>query len=103
MTYYPPANNYDSPSQQDSFSSPPDNNMGLWAMILGIVSFFVGGLILGIPAIVMGVSGRKKAEAGQATNGGQALAGIILGSLSTVLTVFSIIFWVAFMRSSGLS
>jgi hypothetical protein len=55
-------------------------------MILGIV-----GLVCcspaGIAALVLGLQGRRKVQEGRATNGGQALAGIILGSIGIVVMV----------------
>jgi hypothetical protein len=74
----------------DQYGSP-DNGTGLWSMILGIISLLFGGFLLGIPAIILGSKGRKKAAAGRATNGGQALAGMITGSISTVLTVIFVL------------
>jgi hypothetical protein len=70
----------------------PDNGTGLWSMIIGIVSLLFGGLLLGIPAIILGSIGRKKAAAGKATNRGQALAGLIMGSISTVMSVIGLVY-----------
>jgi Domain of unknown function (DUF4190) len=91
MSNYPHGDNYDFHGQQNRYGPQTDNNMGLWAMILGIISLFACGFILGIPAILMGVSGRRKAEAGLATNDGQAQAGIVLGSISTVISAIGLI------------
>lgn len=74
-------------SQQAQLGAQPDNGNGLWALILGILSLLFFGILTGIPAIVLGVKGRRKAADGKATNGGQALAGIILGVVSIALTV----------------
>lgn len=72
--------------------SGPSNGLGLTAMIVGIVSIPFGlacgiGIIGGILAIVFGFIGRGRANRGEATNGGQALAGIICGAAALVLTV----------------
>ena len=56
--------------------------LGILALLLG---FFVIGGLLGIVAIVLGVMGRRRAKRGEATNGGMAIAGIVLGVLSIVL------------------
>ena len=45
-------------------------------MILGIVSLVVGGVLLGIPAIILGRKGQAKADAGLATNREQATVGV---------------------------
>ena len=94
MSYNVPNAPYDPLTSQDLFASP-DNGTGLWSMILGIVSIFFGGLLLGVPAIILGLNGRKKAAAGKATNGGQAMAGLVLGIISTLLSVVGILFFVA--------
>ena len=66
--------------------SEPDNTVGLLALVLGAVSFVAGGLLLGIPAIVLGVKGRRRADAGLATNRDQATAGLVCGIISTAMS-----------------
>jgi hypothetical protein len=96
----PNAPQYDQKTSQDVYASP-DNGTGLWSMILGIVGFLFGGLLLGVPAIILGLNGRKKAAAGKATNGGQATAGLVLGIISTLLSVVGILFIVGLMASGS--
>ncbi|WP_447040279.1 DUF4190 domain-containing protein [Streptomyces sp. DSM 118878] len=68
----------------------PSNGIGVAALVLGIISA-VGfclwplAIVLGILAMIFGVVGRGKAKRGEATNGGQALAGIICGAAGIVL------------------
>ncbi|MFI1099528.1 DUF4190 domain-containing protein [Streptomyces melanogenes] len=69
----------------------PLNGFGTTALVLGIVSVVLFclwglGVILGILALVFGFLGRGRAKRGQATNGGQALAGIILGAVGVVVS-----------------
>ncbi|MEU3461790.1 DUF4190 domain-containing protein [Streptomyces sp. NPDC006733] len=72
----------------------PRNGYGLTALVLGIVGavlsvmcfFAVLGVPLGIAAIVFGIVGRRIAKRGESTNPGQALAGLILGVVATVLS-----------------
>lgn len=72
----------------------PRNGYGLTALVLGIVGavlsvmcfFAVLGVPLGIAAIVFGIVGRRIAKRGESTNPGQALAGLILGIVATVLS-----------------
>jgi len=79
---------------------PPQNGMGVAAMVLGILScamfclYGVLSLVLGVIAIVLGVKGRKKAERGEATNHGQAQAGFIMGIIGTILGIAVIVFMV---------
>ncbi|MDQ1015935.1 DUF4190 domain-containing protein [Streptomyces afghaniensis] len=75
----------------------PQNGMGIAAMVLGIISctlfclYGVVSLITGILAVVFGIKGRKRAEAGVATNHGQAQAGLIMGIIGIVLGITIIV------------
>jgi hypothetical protein len=78
---------------------PPqqNNNLGLTAMILGIISIpfaaccaFVG-FFLGVAGLVLGILGMKKAGTGEANNRGQALTGVICGAIGLVLSIGSVI------------
>ncbi|WP_267244580.1 DUF4190 domain-containing protein [Streptomyces sp. PR69] len=87
---YPAATAYQSYGQP-GWQPSPSNGMGVTAMVLGILSvclfclYGIVGLILGVLALIFGILGRKKAQRGEATNGGMALAGIILGSIGMLL------------------
>lgn len=75
-------------------------------MILGIVGilgvcFVVGGLLLGVPAIILGVLGRKEIRSGGQQGGGMAVAGIVLGILASVLSAIYIAFMIAFFATNG--
>lgn len=70
----------------------PSNGMGMAAMILGIVAavgfcLWPVAIITGVLALIFGLIGRSKANRGEAANPGQALAGIICGSVGIVLAV----------------
>ncbi|WP_344396962.1 DUF4190 domain-containing protein [Streptomyces vastus] len=70
----------------------PSNGMGTAGLVLGIVSavgfcLWPVAIILGILAVIFGAIGRGKARRGEATNAGQALAGIICGVAGTALGV----------------
>jgi hypothetical protein len=73
----------------------PRNGLGIAALVLGILALltglFVVGAAFGLAAIVLGVLGRSRAKRGEATNGGMALAGIILGVLGVLLTVLVLV------------
>ncbi|WP_055556800.1 DUF4190 domain-containing protein [Streptomyces sp. NBRC 110028] len=85
---------------QPGMTHMPDNGTGTAALVLGIVGlvFFASvvlGIILGVLAIIFGVLGRAKAGRGEATNGGSALAGLILGAAAVVAGVAMIFVYVA--------
>ncbi|MFJ7335979.1 DUF4190 domain-containing protein [Streptomyces sp. NPDC101110] len=75
----------------------PQNGMGVAAMVLGIISctlfclYGVVSLVTGILAVVFGIKGRKRAEAGVATNHGQAQAGLIMGIIGIILGIVVIV------------
>ncbi|MFE6484335.1 DUF4190 domain-containing protein [Streptomyces sp. NPDC057757] len=83
----------------------PSNGMGTAALILGIasaVAFCVWPLtiVMGILGIVFGAIGRRKASRGEATNPGQALAGIICGAVGIVLGIALVVLIVVFADDS---
>ncbi|MGH9128394.1 MAG: DUF4190 domain-containing protein [Acidimicrobiales bacterium] len=68
------------------------NGLGVAALVLGIISIpgiltvFVG-IILGILALIFGGIGIGRARRGEATNRGQALAGMITGAIGLVVSI----------------
>lgn len=67
--------------------------MGIAALVLGIVGVVTCcTLVPGILAIIFGIIGRKRAQVGEATNGGMALAGLILGIVAVATAVM---WWIA--------
>ena len=66
---------------------------GVPVLVLGILSFFCFGIILGPIAIVMGTNALKDVDAhpGTYNNRGQINAGRICGIIGTVLSVLGII------------
>jgi len=76
--------------------------------ILGILGAFVTvgvlGVLLGIPAIVLGVMGRRKVKRGRTMqHGGLAMGGLVTGIISTVLGVILIallVVGIAFLSSN---
>lgn len=70
----------------------PNNGLGVTGLVLGIISAAVFclwpvAILLGVLAVIFGGIGRGKALRGEATNGGQALAGIICGSVGIALGI----------------
>jgi hypothetical protein len=66
--------------------------MGVAGLVLGIISavafcLWPVAVVLGILGIVFGAIGRGKAKRGEASNPGQALAGIICGAAGIVLAI----------------
>ncbi|MDG9720968.1 DUF4190 domain-containing protein [Streptomyces sp. DH24] len=70
----------------------PSNGLGTAGLVLGIVSAAVFclwpvAIVGGVLAVIFGAVGRAKVSRGEATNAGQALAGIICGAVGIVLGV----------------
>ncbi|MFI8370800.1 DUF4190 domain-containing protein [Streptomyces sp. NPDC085466] len=67
------------------------NGLGTAGMVLGIIGtclFWLWGvpaIVLGVLALIFGILGRKRVNRGEASNGGAATAGIVLGTVSLVL------------------
>ena len=87
--------------QTTGWQQQPANGMGITAMVLGILSvclfclYGIVAIVLGILALIFGILGRKRAQRGEATNGGMALAGIILGVCGIVIgaVVIALLAW----------
>ena len=96
------------PMQQQGYPTPPpygyepgrpvgpQNTVGLVSMILAICSAALFcctwiGLPLSAAAVVTGIIGLNKAKAGVATNRGQALTGLIVGSIATAWFILALI------------
>ncbi|MDA2890835.1 DUF4190 domain-containing protein [Mycolicibacterium sp. BiH015] len=71
------------------FPVAPKNGLGTASLVVAIISLFTlfGGVVLGIVAVVLGFMGRGRVKRGDATNGGVAMAGIVLGFLSIIVSI----------------
>lgn len=72
--------------------APAENGFGVTGLVLGIIGLvfsWVPGLnlLLGVLATVFGALGWRKGRNGRATNGGPALAGMIMGIITIVIAV----------------
>jgi hypothetical protein len=78
----------------------PSNGLGTAGLVLGIISAAVFcvwpvAIIVGVLALVFGSIGRGRARRGEATNAGQALAGVICGAAGVVLGFVMLAFVIA--------
>ncbi|MBP2452544.1 DUF4190 domain-containing protein [Mycolicibacterium lutetiense] len=70
----------------------PANGLGIGALVTAIIGLLLfwtvlGGLVLGLIAVILGFLARGRCKRGEADNGGVATAGIALGVISMVLAV----------------
>ncbi|HSK59892.1 MAG TPA: DUF4190 domain-containing protein [Actinomycetospora sp.] len=94
----------------------PRNGMGTAALVFGILAVlsilivwipFVGLLtvLLALIAVILGAIGRGRVKSMQATNGGAAMTGLVLGVVMLILGVIAqillIFFAVAFLNFGG--
>ncbi len=85
------------------FQPPPtgaagqNKTLATVSLVLGITSIFCCGLLTGIPAIITGFMAKGKVDENPQEFGGRglAIAGMILGAVSIVLTIVGIILQVA--------
>jgi len=68
------------------------NNLGVWALVLGIVSILCCGVLAGVPAIILGLNSKKAQAQGLATNGNLGNVGFILGIIGSVLGTIGAIY-----------
>ncbi|RAV09368.1 DUF4190 domain-containing protein [Mycolicibacterium sp. GF69] len=90
---YPPP-----PPQGYAYPPPanaPKNGIGIAALVVAIIALLsvFGGIVLGVVAVILGVIGWRRAKRGEATNGGVAMAGIVLGVLSIIEAI--VVIWLA--------
>jgi amino acid transporter len=84
----------------------PKNGLGIAALVVAIFALLscwtvMGGIVLGIVAVVLGIVGRSRAKSGQADNGGIAMAGILLGVLGIIVALVFIPIWMGFFKEVG--
>ena len=84
----------------------PANGIGIAALVVagaGIVTALsvIGGVALGLVAIVLGFIGHGRAKRGKADNGGVAIAGIVLGALAIIAGIGCIFVYVGIFRTAG--
>jgi hypothetical protein len=109
MTGYPPPYPPPLPQPYSGFTPPPTgprNGLGITALVLAIIGLVfcwsvAGGIILGLCAIIIGFVGRGRVKRGEATNGGVAIAGIVLGFLAIIVSLIFIPIWIGVFDEVG--
>jgi hypothetical protein len=82
---------------------PKNSGKAIAALVCGILSLICCGIFAAIPAIILGVLGRREIDAsgGIVTGRGMATAGLVLGIIGIVLSVITVILLVAGTFSSN--
>ncbi len=81
--------------------SLPKNDLAVWSLITGILSYVMCPILLGVAAIITGTMARRAADEGLADNRGMATAGVILGWVNIGLSVLGIVLFFILL-SAGL-
>lgn len=101
---------YGPPGYGYGYGAPPPqaprNGLGITALVLGIVALLafwsvVGGILLGVAAVIVGLIARGRVTRGEANNGGVAIAGIALGALAIVVSAAFIAVWAGVFEEVG--
>jgi hypothetical protein len=102
---YPPP----PPVPYSGFTPPPagpKNGLGIAALVIAIIALVfcwsvAGGIILGLVAVILGFVGYGRVKRGEATNGGVAVAGIVLGFLAIIVSIAFIWIWFNVFEEAG--
>ena len=92
------------PPQKVSLSATPRNGLGTVALVIGVVALLVswtgfGGLLAGLAAEIAGILAYRRFHQGEATNGGAAPAGILLGFFSVIIGLVFNAVWLDFDKA----
>lgn len=85
-------------------AEPPRNGLGVAALtlaLIGAVLFWtvLGGLLLGLLAVLLGIFGARRAKRGQATNGTMAIVGAVIGALALIASSVILAIGLSVVRS----
>ncbi len=102
----PPPQPYSGYGQPPPPPPAPKNGLGVAALVLAILALMsvwsvAGGIVLGLVAVILGFVARGRVKRREATNGGVAIAGIVLGFLAIAVSLVFIAIWVAVFREVG--
>jgi hypothetical protein len=102
---YPPPPHYPYAGYQP-LPTGPKNGLGIAALIVALGGLLfcwtvIGGVALGVVAVIIGIVGRGRAKRGEATNGGVAITGALLGALAVVVGLVFIPIWIGVFSEIG--
>lgn len=99
----PPSNPYGAPPPPNPYGAGPGGGApaphprGVLVLVLGILSLFCCGIVLGTIALVLGLQAKKEIDAnpGAYTNRGMVMAGTILGAVGIVFSIIGGIWYLS--------
>ncbi|SDJ47627.1 hypothetical protein [Streptomyces indicus] len=80
------------------------NGMGIAALVLGVAAALlfwtvIGGVVLGLLAVIFGIIGARRARGGRAPYRGLSIAGAVLGALGAIASVVIIVIGASILNS----
>jgi len=93
---------YAQPGYYGAMAGTQRNDLGVWALILGILSLVSFSILTGIPAIILGNKSKAAVARGEANNPGLGMAGVIMGWIS-VAVIGLIVFFFAVIMVIGIA
>ncbi|NKY53781.1 DUF4190 domain-containing protein [Nocardia vermiculata] len=113
-SYPPPSGNYPpppggypgGPGDGAWQQQPQGKGLAITALILGIIALLfcwtvIGGILLGLAAVIVGIVAVVKARRGTAGGGGMAIAGLILGLLGLIAGIVIVVVAGLFFVNNG--
>ena len=84
-------------AQAPASAPPPRNGLGTTALGLGVVAVIASptltfGVLLGVPALVVGFLARKRVSRGEATNKRSTTAAMLLGAVAVAIVIGLIVY-----------
>ncbi|GHJ42003.1 DUF4190 domain-containing protein [Streptomyces sp. TS71-3] len=90
--------------------APPvrSNGLAVAALVLGVlalISFWtiLGGVVLGIIALILGIIAAARARGGRAKHRGMSITGAVLGGIGLVASVILLVAGISFLSSDEFS
>lgn len=111
MTQYPPEQPPPPPTggaygAHHVDESKPGRGMAIAALVLGILALLlcwtvIGGILLGLIALVLGIVAAVKARKGRARGAGMAITGAVLGAIGLILAGVLVAVGVSILNSES--
>lgn len=96
--YGPPtAYGYAQPGYYGPMPGTQRNDLGIWALVLGLLGLFSFSILAGIPAIILGKKSKEAVARGEANNPGLGTAGVVMGWISVAFIGLGVLFFVGIM------
>jgi hypothetical protein len=87
---------YGAPPQYVYMAPPPKNDLGVWSLVTGILSWIFCPVVLGVVAIATGNASKRAVREGLANNPGMGTAGLILGWINVGVVGGLFLLWLLF-------